>query len=187
MPNECPSQVILLNGVGSVGKSTIAKAFQDIAEAPFLHVRMDGFLDMMPPALANHRDGFLYEAVPNAEKPEIAIHEGPIGNRVLSGMRHAVAAMAGQDNNLIVDDVMLDGTLAEYLRLLAPFQVACVGLFAPLEILEDRERQRGDRQIGLARWQFNRVHKGVAYDLKIDTSCQTPAECARRIKERFSY
>ncbi|MFZ0017309.1 MAG: hypothetical protein WAL10_08230 [Acetobacteraceae bacterium] len=47
----------------------------------------------------------------------------------------------------------------------AQHEVHFVGLFAPLDVLEARERQRGDRLIGLARWQYHRVHSGIAYDL----------------------
>jgi hypothetical protein len=36
-------------------------------------------------------------------------------------MRHAIAAMAAQGNNLIVDDVLLGEEKAEYRELLAPF------------------------------------------------------------------
>jgi chloramphenicol 3-O phosphotransferase len=54
-----------------------------------------------------------------------------------------------------------------------------------LEVLEAREHQRGDRAIGLARWQYGRVHKDMRYDLTVDTSTATPAECAERIKRSF--
>jgi chloramphenicol 3-O phosphotransferase len=42
------SHIIILNGVGSAGKSSIARALQDIAMQPYLHVPMDAFLDMLP-------------------------------------------------------------------------------------------------------------------------------------------
>lgn len=45
---------------------------------------------------------------------------------------------------------------------------------------------RGDREIGLARWQFDKVHEGVRYDIELDTSRSTPEDCARAIKTRFA-
>ncbi len=51
---------------------------------------------------------------------------------------------------------------------------------------EARERRRGDRMIGLARWQFDRVHRGMAYDLELETSRATAMECAEAIKARFA-
>jgi len=50
------ARIILLNGAGSAGKSSIAKALQTLTEAPFLHVQMDTFLDMMPEPLQTHQD-----------------------------------------------------------------------------------------------------------------------------------
>jgi chloramphenicol 3-O phosphotransferase len=100
-------------------------------------------------------------------------------------MRHAVAAMAAQGNNLIVDDVMLENEQEEYAALLSGFEAFFVGVFAPLEILEARERQRGDRLIGLARWQCDRVHRGKTYDLEVDSSSLGPQECAQLIKQKF--
>jgi len=118
-------------------------------------------------------------------KPSVVIRSGPLAERVFQGMRHAIAAMAAQGNNLIVDDVLTGGEKAEYLRLLSSFELFLVGVFAPLEVLEERERARGDRLIGLARWQYERVHAGIAYDLEVDTSRATAQECAELIRRRF--
>jgi len=52
-------------------------------------------------------------------------------------------------------------------------------------VLEARELQGGNRLIGLARWQYGRVHAGMMYDLEVDTSCATPVECAGVIKHKF--
>jgi chloramphenicol 3-O phosphotransferase len=103
----------------------------------------------------------------------------------MRGMRHAIAAMAGQGNNLIVDDVIFNDEISEYRKLLSSFDLHLVGVMAPLEVLEEREAARADRLPGLARWQYERVHKGTDYDLEVDTSRLTPLECARRIRERF--
>jgi chloramphenicol 3-O phosphotransferase len=179
------SRIILLNGAGSVGKSSIAKALQMIAAAPFLHVEMDAFITMMPEVYWDHPDGLTFETVQEDGKPSVVIRSGPVAERTFRGMRLAIAAMAQAGNNLIVDDVMLGDELAEYRDLLADFSLHVVGVFAPLDVLEARERARGDRLIGLARWQHDRVHQGKRYDLELDASAATPAECARRIKRHF--
>jgi chloramphenicol 3-O phosphotransferase len=179
-------KVIVLNGVGSVGKTSVSKALQRIAHEPFLHLAMDIFLEMLPPDMFGHPEGYIFETVDDGGKPSVVIHSGPVLARLMSGMRHAVAAMAEQGNNLVVDDVMFNGDeVDEYRRLLDRFDTCIVGLFAPLEILEQRERDRGDRDIGLARWQYERVHRGVRYDLEIDTTLLTPADVARTICEAF--
>jgi chloramphenicol 3-O phosphotransferase len=174
-------KVIILNGVGSVGKSSTARALQTITTEPFLHVAMDAFLGMLPPNPA----GLVFETVQDEGKPSIAITTGLVVARAMRGMRHAIAAMAAQGNNLIVDEVMFGQEALEYRALLSPFDLRFVGLFAPLEVIEARERERGDREIGLARWQYRRVHRNVSYDLEIDAAAMTPSENAKIICDAF--
>jgi chloramphenicol 3-O phosphotransferase len=178
--------VIILNGVGSVGKSSTARALQTITAEPFLHVAMDAFLDMLPEAMLGHREGLIFETIEDQGKPSLIIRTGPVVERALQGMRHAIAAMAAQGNNLVVDDVMIGAVKAqEYRALLSRFDLRFVGLFAPLEVLEARERERGDRERGLARWQYDRVHRDIAYDLEIETSTTTPLQNAQKIRDAF--
>ena len=155
------ARIIVLNGVGSAGKSSIARALQIITAEPFLHVQMDSFLAMLPDDLQDHADGFSYETVQQDGKPAVVIRAGPVGERTLRGMRHAVAAMAGQGNSLIVDDVLCNGEISDYVELLSGFDLHLVGVMAPLDVLEAREAQRPDRLPGLARWQYERVHAGI--------------------------
>jgi chloramphenicol 3-O phosphotransferase len=174
--------VVLLNGAGSVGKTTVARELQSITRDPFLHVPMDAFLEMLPQQSFGTPDGLTFETINEDGHPSVVIHSGPLASRTFRGMRHAVAAMAALDSNMIVDDVLLPTELDEYRELLQPFHLSVVRLFAPLEVLEQRERARGDRLEGLARWQHRRVHEGVDYDLSVDTGLRTAAECAQLIK-----
>lgn len=185
--------VIILNGVGSVGKSSICKALQQITSDPFLYMEMDAYLAAMPPKYLDHPDGLSYQQGEADGRPTVFVKTGHVAENALSGMRHAAAAMAGQGNNLIIDEVFFGdrengfcNPVAEYRRLLSPYTVKMVGVFAPLEVIEAREAARGDRMIGLARWQFDEVHHGMRYDLKVDASAATPDECARQIKAAFS-
>jgi chloramphenicol 3-O phosphotransferase len=50
-------------------------------------------------------------------------------------------------------------------------------------VLEQREHVRGDRLIGLARYQFDRVHVHEYYDWEVDTSLASPSECAAQIQQ----
>ncbi len=178
--------IIILNGVGSVGKSATARALQTITTKPFLHVAMDAFIDMLPKDMFGHPEGLIFETSQDQGQPSIIIKTGPVVERAMRGMRHAVAAMAAQGNNLVVDEVMIGKDKEqEYRALLSRFQLRMVGLFAPLDLLEDRERERGDREIGLARWQYDHVHRDMIYDLEIDTVATTPLQNARKIRDAF--
>jgi len=153
------ARIVLLNGVGSAGKGSTAKALQTMTTEPFLHVEMDAFMEMLPADSWGHPDGITFETVQEDGKPLVVIKTGAVAERMFRGMRHAIAAMAAQGNNLIVDDVLLEAReRKEYVELLSPFEVFLVGVFAPLDVLEVRELQREDRLIGLARWQYGRGH-----------------------------
>jgi chloramphenicol 3-O phosphotransferase len=177
--------VVLINGAGSSGKSSIARALQEITTEPFLYVAMDAFLEMLPEALQNHPDGIGYTTRTGADGPVVEIAIGPHGRRLLAGMRLAVSALAGAGTNLIVDDVMLNAGMAEYERLLDGVRLCRVGIHASLTVLIRRERDRGDRQIGLARGQHAHVHAGNRYDLELWTDKWSPHECARIIRDHF--
>jgi chloramphenicol 3-O phosphotransferase len=178
--------VIILNGVGSVGKTSTARALQTITAEPFLHVSIDSFIDMLPQRMFGHPEGLTFETIQHQGKPSIIIRTGPVIERAMQGMRHAIAAMAAQGNKLVVDEVVIEMNKAqEYRALLSRFDVRWVGLFAPLDVLEARECQRGDREIGLARWQYDRVHRDMIYDLEIDTTATTPLQNAEKIRDAF--
>jgi chloramphenicol 3-O phosphotransferase len=177
------ARVILLNGCGSVGKSSVARALQGIVATPLLVVAMDDFLDMLPPGLMGHPDGLVFA---DEGAAGVAVRSGPVLDRAMRGMRRAVAALAAAGNDLVVDEVMLDAEKeADYRAVLATFELHMVGLFAPLEVIEARERARGDRMIGLARWQYGRVHAGRRYELELDAGSDTPETLAEAIRERF--
>lgn len=185
VPRLARPHVIILNGVSSVGKSSTAKALQDIAAAPFLHIALDDFLNMLPRRVFDNPEGITFEKTPNSGGPCVAVRTGPVVERVLSGMRRAVMAMATAGNNLIVDEVMWADQAVDYRALLSNCELRFVGLFAPLDIVEERERRRGDRDIGLARWQHDRVHRNVHYHLKLDAVALSATERARAISEAF--
>ena len=184
--------VILLNGVGSAGKSSIAKALQSITKQPFMHLAMDNFLEMMPKKYLNHPDGLSFERIAEDGTVSTSVKAGPTAKRVLNGMRQSVSAMASSGNNLIVDEVIFGnksngGTnpIEEYTSLLEPYNFYLVGVFAMLDVLEHRERERGDRNIGLSRWQYEQVHEGMNYDFSVNTDAMSPLECAEKIRARF--
>lgn len=94
------ARIVFLNGVGSAGKGSIAKALQAITNTPYLHVEMDAFLQMLPEASFSHPSGMLFETLYENDKPLVVIKMGPVGTQALRGMRYAIAAMAAQSNNL---------------------------------------------------------------------------------------
>jgi chloramphenicol 3-O phosphotransferase len=175
--------IVILNGTSSSGKSTLAKALQDRLARPFLAMGIDTLVFGLPHRYLNKPDlwahVFHYDYV--AERVE-RITPGPLGHQLVRGMHSAVAALAHEGLDVVVDHVLLDADWAADLNArLAPFHVLRVGVTCPVAVLEDREASRRDRTLGQARAQSALVHTFMAYDVVVDTSRATPAECAEII------
>lgn len=165
-------RVIFLNGTSSSGKTTIARALQERLPEPYMHVSVDGFFYLYP------------ERFWNPTRQEDAVALARLAPAVVSGFHRAVAALAEAGNHVIVDHVLQeDGWLSECVERWARLDVLFVGIRCPLEVLEQREAGRGDRDVGTARYQYDRVHAHGVYDVEVDTSVQDVDECVGRILE----
>ena len=70
---------------------------------------------------------------------------------------------------MIADDVLLDRDWpGEWAKALAGFETLFVAVIVPVDVLEQRERQRDDRIPGESRAQVDVVHAGLTYDLELD-------------------
>lgn len=144
------SQIIFLNGASSSGKSSIAKALQARIDRPCIHFCIDDYL-------AAFQEGLW-------ERKDIIQPEWP---RIIRGFHAAGAAIARAGILVIFDDVLeADPPWAEsLLELFAGIEVIFVGVFCPLEELENREMKRKERKKGLARLQYEQVHAQAFYDI----------------------
>jgi len=87
---------------------------------------------------------------------------------VLHGFHRSIAAFAAAGLDLVVEHVIEQASWAEQLRdALRPFDVFWVGVRVPLNVLEDRERVRGDRSLGEASEHFG-THDHCVYDMEIE-------------------
>ena len=181
--------VILLNGISSSGKSSIARALQDRWSTPLLHIGVDTFIDMMPARFCGPgeeaRDGLQFVPVHTPDGPMVEIHQGIYAKRLFAGMVGAVGALARAGNDLIVDEVLFGDTLLrEYVRACQGQTVYFVAIHCALDIVEQRERARGDRFIHSARAQVPLAHGPTRrYDVELDTSSLSPDQLAGAIQE----
>jgi chloramphenicol 3-O phosphotransferase len=168
-----PGNIIFLNGTSSSGKTGLAKLLQQTLAEPYLHASVDDFVHMLPERVLGA------DAPPGSEQAH-ALHGHLM--RVLSGMHYSIAALAQRGNNVIVDHVLeSDGWLQECVAALEGLSVLFVGVHCSLPELERRERERGNRVIGLARAQYPVVHANRDYDLTVDTSAHSFEDCAQQI------
>ena len=163
-------KIVILNGISSSGKTSVAQAVQKTTEQLFLRISIDDFYGLLPDWFRHSR---------SEQWPTINRH-------MQEALFQTVAVLANQENNVVVDTVLIDQwDLRRCAFTLHQYNAFFVGLYCPIEEAERREQMRGDRVIGIARWQFPLVHAHGGYDLELDTSRQTPQQCAATIHERL--
>src|SRR4051812_36736494 len=156
---------LVLNGASSAGKTSIARAMQRISLTPILHASLDTFTDM-----------FYWPAIAS-EETRRECHALGVAN-----FHAALATLAANRFILVVDHVFEQPGWFESCRdALKERQTYFIGVRCPLPILEEREKARGDRKVGLAKSQFERVHAGRTYALELDTSVMRADDCAGSI------
>lgn len=176
------SKIIFLNGCGSSGKTSIAKAIQHESPDLWLTFGVDTFIDMIP---FGRQEPYL-KFIPgqNERGPTMHVESGPEGGKLFSVMPQFAEMLADRKNNLIIDEVLLDEeALKRYAHHLKAHTVYYIGVFCDLAVMQEREVLRRDRCIGLSNDQIDRVHQGVlnSYDFKVDTTAISPFEAARLI------
>ncbi|MFE3776456.1 chloramphenicol phosphotransferase CPT [Streptomyces sp. NPDC059122] len=170
------TDVIVLNGGSSAGVSSLARALQDTLPRPWLTFGVDTFVDALPPSLTSAPDGLTVG-------PDGEVTVGPAFRRLESAWCQGVAAIARTGTGVIVDEVFLGGATgqARWRAALDGLDVLWVGVHCDPEIAAARERARADRVPGMAAAQAELVHRGVRYDLTVDTGRMDAVGCAGRV------
>lgn len=162
--------IIFLNGTSSSGKTSIARAFQELVPDLFLNFSIDAILDTLPPTL-----------LAKLKTGEVMGRDVRYADLV-RGFYACVASLANAGLDLIVDHAVVAESEAELLRnAIAGHRALLIGLDCPVDVLNERERARGDRRLGMAAAQCARVHQWLDYDLRIDTSRVDAVSAARQI------
>ncbi len=148
-----PGKIILLNGASSAGKSSLAGVVQARATVPFWHYSMDHLkAGGVLPAERIDAGDFAWSTMREA---------------FFEGFHRSIAAFAEAGNNILVEHIIEQRAwMDRLLLLLASHDVFFVGLHCPLDELERREVQRGDRRIGDARADHAIAHTFGEYDLE---------------------
>ncbi|WP_415913750.1 chloramphenicol phosphotransferase CPT family protein [Paraburkholderia sp. J63] len=161
---------IVLHGPTSAGKSSLAKALQDSSETPVFHISLDAFVEM-----SRRRDMRTDEELNQA----LRLHH--------LNLQSTLKRVASSHFEIVLDLVIRDTqVLEECISALAPRRTYVIGVTCPLNVLEQRERNRGDRSPGMARSQFGNPAYSRSCSMCLDTSTCTPEEGARRIRAFIS-
>ncbi|MEW2265212.1 chloramphenicol phosphotransferase CPT [Streptomyces sp. NPDC047853] len=173
------TQVIVLNGGSSSGKSGIIRCLQAVLPAPWLALGTDTLVEAMPASMQTSDGGIEFAA-------DGSVLVGPAFRTMERAWIEGVAAMALAGARVIVDEVFLGGADSQrrWQDALGGLGVLWVGVRCDAAVAAGREVARGDRTVGMAASQAEAVHRGVSYDLEVDTTHTEAMECARTIAAR---
>ncbi|WP_406101376.1 chloramphenicol phosphotransferase CPT [Streptomyces sp. NBC_01003] len=170
------TQVIVLNGGSSSGKSGIVRCLQAVLPDPWLAFGIDRLIEAMPASMKASGEGIEIASAG-------AVSVGAVFRELEAAWMEGVAATAGAGARILIDDVFLGGTESQqrWQKALGGLDVLWVGVRCDSEVAAGREIVRGDRAQGMAALQAETVHRGVVYDLEVDTTHTESLECARTI------
>lgn len=164
-------RIVILNGASSSGKTSLARSLQSRLRPPCQHLQLDAFRAMEPPGYwTNWRDR------PAASDRQLAA--------LCRAMNAAVSEYSRHGQAVIFDVALTNPESRAYLLAdLAQLPVYLVGVSCSKEVLAQREQARGDREAGLAIRQAEWIHANMQYDLEIDSTTSSPAQCAAAVAD----
>jgi chloramphenicol 3-O phosphotransferase len=170
------TQMIVLNGGSSSGKSGIARCLQAVLPDPWLTLGVDTLVQAMPAVMRTSEAGIEFA-------PDGAVIVGVRFRELQAAWIEGVAAMVRAGGRVILDEVFLGGagSQEQWRKALGGVHVLWVGVRCDSAIAAGREIARGDRVPGMAVSQADVVHQGVTYDVEVDTTHTESMECAQAI------
>ncbi|MCP4320839.1 MAG: AAA family ATPase [Psychromonas sp.] len=164
-------QIILLNGTGSSGKTSIAKQLQEDLPYQFLNFSIDSILYALPESDLN-----------NMIKGETIDRAGYDYAQLVDGYHRCLPSLLEAGCFLIIDNAWIDTLQVKQLfKLIKNYRCCLIAVKCDLPVAQAREIKRGDRAIGLAEYEFPLVHQTMCYDFHIDSSDQPPQQSSEKI------
>jgi len=158
--------IIILNGTSSAGKSSIAEKLIDLSKD-----KRYFFFSV---------DNFLIHSIPLDINMEIK-EDLELLDKAITGFNLSLGPLSAHIPNMIIDHVLQqENWHTEMFSGIKNIPHVFVHITAPLEVIENREKNRSDRKQGTAKAQYDQMFK-YNYDLVIDTSINTPEQGAQVI------
>ena len=164
-------QVILLNGTSSSGKSSIARALQELLPQQYLNFNIDSILSALPAS-----------DLQQMKQDTTITRAGYDRPTLLRGYHYCLPALLQAGCRLLIDNAWCErDEKRELLTELAGYSVAMIGVQCDIDVAQAREKARVDRAIGLVAWQASLVHQDMSYDLIVDATGIAPQAIAEKL------
>ncbi|WP_421725609.1 chloramphenicol phosphotransferase CPT family protein [Bauldia sp.] len=187
-------QVVILNGAPRAGKSSIVTAIQDSFDGVWINLGVDVSVLAMTPK--RYRPGIGLR--PGGERPDLE----PLVPVLYGALYDSIAAHSRVGLNVVAEFGHHDGhsnpkgILEDCARRLDGLPVLFVGVRCPVETIMERLRagqpgrtyESADSTEEIpapVRRYSEAVHNPGIYDIEVDTSMTSPAECAAAIRDRL--
>lgn len=165
-------RIIFLNGVTSSGKTSIVEALQERDDVFFYVVANDLFQEMVG-------DKFLREDY------------WKYLSEVIIMMYHTAKLYSDMGKNVLIDGILVERDeikphYQQLMEILKENPLDIVEVYCPLDICRERNIARGDRYETQSDEQHELMAQNIKYSFRVDTSVNSPEECAEMIvKELF--
>lgn len=176
--------VIFLNGASSSGKTSLARALQEVWSGPLIYWSLDHVISQLPFSYTGKgeysREGF--ELIDSAV---VARDHGYLLNDLSATYVRQLSAL---EYDIVVDYVLLDeAMLRPFEDNLREIEVCFVGVDCRVDIISRRNEAREDRATGLSISQCDSVHFCRSrYDLDLDSSENPPHVLAKILLDHIN-
>ena len=169
--------LLALNGGSSAGKTTLARKIQSGLDSPWLLLGIDLLMWTLPAEMVGDQGGI---QIIDGE-----IQRGAAFMRLYTGFQRAVAGLVSSGIDVILDEVLLDGSEDQrrWDEALGDLPVCWVAVHCDPDTAALREQERGDRPPGIARKQATSAHRGVRYDIELDTNVMPVVDSVNMIAD----
>ncbi|MGO4274146.1 AAA family ATPase, partial [Paenibacillus sp. TAF58] len=154
--------IVFLNGTSSSGKTSISSELLNQNEISFYHLSIDDFFK-----------GYFHDYIDFINTKYAEDAQGPthiIIEPLITLFISTIKFMSIMGTNIVVDTVNdTDARFNAFLDLLMDHPVLLVGVTCSKEELIRREKLRGDRELGLAISQYDKVYCINEYDIELNT------------------
>ncbi|URN93810.1 MAG: chloramphenicol phosphotransferase CPT family protein [Candidatus Pristimantibacillus lignocellulolyticus] len=159
--------IIFLNGITSSGKTSIVEAMQSYSE-PFFYVVANDLFENTIGDKHLQTDYWKYLS------------------EVIIMMYHTAKLFSDSGKNVLIDGMLVERPelkphYEKVKEIFEGFPLEIVEVFCPLDLCRKRNIERGDRRVDQSDEQYKIMSQNISYSCSVDTSLNTPDECAEII------